>query len=87
MFCKQCLINEVIDSFHIVSGHAPTCLVPRYLREIKRERATFIRLPYITQWNMENISIIMCFANVPNMQSAPSFSKTALSIFQLKSDC
>ena len=25
--------------------------------------------------------------NVTNKQSAPSFSKTALSIFQLKSDC
>ena len=27
------------------------------------------------------------FCNVTNKQSAPSFSKTALSIFQLKSDC
>ena len=27
------------------------------------------------------------FSNVTNKQSAPSFSKTALSIFQLKSDC
>ena len=27
------------------------------------------------------------FGNVTNKQSAPSFSKTALSIFQLKSDC
>ena len=27
------------------------------------------------------------FSNVINKQSAPSFSKTALSIFQLKSDC
>ena len=43
-----------IDSFHIVSAHAPNSLVPRYLREIIREGATFIRLPYITQWNIEN---------------------------------
>ena len=34
-----------IDSFHIVSAHAPNCLVPRYLREITLEGATFIRLP------------------------------------------
>ena len=27
------------------------------------------------------------FCNATNKQSAPSFSKTALSIFQLKSDC
>ena len=27
------------------------------------------------------------FSNVTNKQSAPSFSKTALSIFLLKSDC
>ena len=33
------------------------------------------------------LSIIMCFDNVTNKQSAPSFSKTTLSIFQLKSDC
>ena len=44
----------IVDSFHIVSAHAPDSLVPRYLREITREGATFIRLPYITQWNMEN---------------------------------
>ena len=44
----------LIDSFHIVSAHAPNSLVPRYLREITREGATCIRLPYITQWNMEN---------------------------------
>ena len=31
-------------------------------------------------------TIIMCFANATSQQSAPSFSKTALSIFQLKSD-
>ena len=43
----------LIDSFHIVSAHAPNSLLPRYLREITREGATFIRLPYITQWNME----------------------------------
>ena len=42
------------DSFHIVSAHAPNSLVPRYLREITREGATCIRLPYIAQWNMEN---------------------------------
>ena len=34
-----------IDSFHIVSAHAPNCLVPLYLREITLEGATFIRLP------------------------------------------
>ena len=34
-----------IDSFHIVSAHAPNSLVPRYLREITLEGATFIRLP------------------------------------------
>ena len=33
------------------------------------------------------LSIIVCFDNVTNKQSTPSFSKTALSIFQLKSDC
>ena len=44
----------VIDSFHIVSAHVPNSLVPRYLCEIIHEGATFIRLPYITQWNMEN---------------------------------
>ena len=33
------------------------------------------------------LRIIMCFDNVTNTQSAPSFSKTVLSIFQLKSDC
>ena len=43
-----------IDSFHIVSALAPNGLVPRYLREITREGATCIRLPYITQRNMEN---------------------------------
>ena len=43
-----------IDSFHIVSAHAPNCLVLRYLREITHEGAAFIWLPYITLWNMEN---------------------------------
>ena len=33
-----------IDSFHIVSAHAPNCLVPRYLREITLQGATFLRL-------------------------------------------
>ena len=33
-----------IDPFHIVSAHAPNCLVMRYLREITLEGATFIRL-------------------------------------------
>ena len=47
-------VLPAIDSFHIVSAHAPNCLVPRYLREITREGATFIWLPYITLWNMEN---------------------------------
>ena len=51
-----CLIKhfKTIDSFHIVSAHAPNSLVSRYLREITREGATCKRLPYITQWNMEN---------------------------------
>ena len=44
----------LIDSFHIVSAHAPNCLVLRYFREITREGATFIWLPYNTLWNMEN---------------------------------
>ena len=34
-----------MDSFHIVSAHAPNCLVPRYLREITLEGATCMRLP------------------------------------------
>ena len=34
-----------IDPFHIVSAHAPNCLVLRYLREITLEGASFIRLP------------------------------------------
>ena len=42
-------MKGLIDSFHIVSAHAPNSLVPRYLREITREGATFIQLPYITQ--------------------------------------
>ena len=33
------------------------------------------------------LSFIMCFDNVTNKPSSPSFSKTPLSIFQLKSDC
>ena len=28
--------REAIDSFHIVSAHAPNCLVSRYLREKTR---------------------------------------------------
>ena len=52
--CNHHLQAELIDFFHIVSAHAPNSLVPRYLREITREGATSIRLPYITQWNMEN---------------------------------
>ena len=43
--CLQRL--PTIDSFHIVSVHAPNSLVPRYFREISHEGATFIRLPYI----------------------------------------
>ena len=53
-FSKNGVCKSRIDSFHIVSAHAPNCLVPRYLREITREGATFIRLPYNTLWNMEN---------------------------------
>ena len=47
--------RQGIDSFHIVSAHASNSLVPRYLREITREGATVIWLPYITLWNMETI--------------------------------
>ena len=47
--------KRIIDSFHIVSAHAHNCLVPRYLREITREGATVIWLPYITLWNMEKL--------------------------------
>ena len=43
--CVVVLIDIIIDSFHIVSAHAPNCLVPRYLRKITLEGATFIRLP------------------------------------------
>ena len=46
--------NLLIDSFHIVSVHASNSLIPRYLREITSEGATFIRLPYITQCNIVN---------------------------------
>ena len=42
-----------IDSFHIIGAHGPNSLVPHYLHEITREGATFIRLPHITQWNVE----------------------------------
>ena len=48
-FCARLLIDALwlpagkgltswvsIDSFHIVSAHAPNSLVPRYLREITR---------------------------------------------------
>ena len=35
----------LIDSFHIVSAHAPNSLVPRNLREITLEGATFVQLP------------------------------------------
>ena len=49
ILCLQLLSKTLtcsIDSFHIVSAHAPNCLVPRYLREITLVGATFIRLPY-----------------------------------------
>ena len=36
---KHCYTLE-IDSFHIVSAHAPNSLVPHYLREITHEGAT-----------------------------------------------
>ena len=42
------------EALHIVSVQAPNSLVSRYPREITHEGATFIWLPYITQWNMEN---------------------------------
>ena len=38
------MIKMSIDSFHIVSAHAPYSLVPRYLREITREGATCLTL-------------------------------------------
>ena len=41
----KCPAHAVIDSFHIVSAHAPNCLVLRYLCEITLGGATFIRLP------------------------------------------
>ena len=53
MKTKQ-MFSRPIDSFHIVSAHAPNSLVPHYLGEITREGSTCIRLPYITQWKMEN---------------------------------
>ena len=37
---KEGAVTRLIDSFHIVSAHAPNSLVPRYLREITREEAT-----------------------------------------------
>ena len=48
-------MKSLIDSFHIVSAHAPNCLVPRYLREITLEEATFIRLPirYTTEYGKD----------------------------------
>ena len=52
MYLEQ--IKVTIDSFHIFSAHAPNSLFPRFLPEITREGANFIRLPYITQCNMEN---------------------------------
>ena len=36
---------QSIDSFHIVSAHAPNSLVPRYLREITLEGAALKPLP------------------------------------------
>ena len=49
---KRYTCVALIDSFHIVSAHAPNSLVPRYLREIILEGATFIRLPmhYIMEY-------------------------------------
>ena len=35
------LIKVIVDSFHIVSAHAPNCFVPRYLRAITFEGATY----------------------------------------------
>ena len=35
-------------------SHCSNSLVPRYLRKITREGATFIWLSYMSQWNMEN---------------------------------
>ena len=52
-------IYQTIDSFHSVSVHAPNSLVPRYLREITLEGATFIRLPmyYTTVKRKINLQI------------------------------
>ena len=41
-FTEILIKTEQIDSFHIVSAHAPNSLVPRYLREITLQGATFI---------------------------------------------
>ena len=51
MYCAFKIFTSIkqgtrgIDSFHIVSAHVPNCLVPRYLREITLEGATFIQRP------------------------------------------
>ena len=47
-----CTSHQGIDPFHIVSVHAPNCLVLRYLPEITFEGGTFIRLPihYTVEW-------------------------------------
>ena len=44
-----------IDSFHIVSAHAPNCLLQRYLREITREGATFTNVPFVILPLMERL--------------------------------
>ena len=49
---------RAIDPFPIVSAHAPNRLVPRYLREITLEGATFIRLPlhYILEYGKDDFA-------------------------------
>ena len=48
-----------------------------------------IRYLIISVKGQNNLHIMhhYVFCNVTNKHTAPSFSKTALSIFQLKSDC
>ena len=60
-FTEILIKTEQIDSFHIVSAHAPNSLVPRYLREITLQGATFIWLPmhytmeYEKRWKEKEI--------------------------------
>ena len=72
-----------------------TNLSEKILKTYKTNRKTLIRLfsritcliIAVKGQNNRLIKHHFVFCNVTNKQSAPSFSKTALSIFQLKSDC